>query len=319
MGMPKEVDPLRRRVHEVLEVGRPEDVWSRRADLALIVLVALNVLAVVLESVEHIWLRYSDAFAWFEMFSVLVFTIEYVLRVWTAGVTTQEDGWRPRWRYVRQPLAIAALLAFAPFYLGVLFQLDLRFLRILRLLRAFKLTRYSGAMRMLLDVVYQERKALSSSLFILCVMLIGASSGIYLVEREHQPEDFGSIPAAMWWALATLTTVGYGDVTPISTIGKLFAASVMVVGIGTVALPTSILASGFAAIHARNHRRLRAELAIALEDGMLDHEESHAYRRLAEQLGVPAEVAQEIAIRAAHRKHLEIGPDSCPHCGKALD
>jgi voltage-gated potassium channel len=306
-------------VYEVLEVGRPGDHWSRWIDLSLITLVAMNLVAVILESVESVGTSYVDEFARFELVSVVVFSVEYGLRLWTAGVATGQHGWRACWNYVRRPLAIADLLSIAPFYLAALFQIDLRFLRVLRLLRAFKLTRYSGAMRVLFDVVYQERAALGSAFFILCVMLVAASSGIYLVERTHQPEDFGSIPSAMWWALATLTTVGYGDVTPVTSLGKLFAAAVMVVGICTVALPTSIMASGFQSTHERNHRRLRAELEEALEDGVFDRDESDAYRKLAEKLGVPAEIAEEMASRAERRMHFEVGPEACPHCGKSLE
>ena len=313
-----EIGAVRRRVYEVLEVGRPGDHWSRWVDLGLITLVAMNLVAVILESVEWIGVLYADAFFRFELMSVTVFSVEYSLRLWTAGVASGQHGWRPCWNYVRQPLAIADLLSIAPFYLAALFQLDLRFLRVLRLLRALKLTRYSGAMRLLFDVVYQERKSLGSALFILCVMLIGASSGIYIVEHAQQPENFGSIPDAMWWALATLTTVGYGDVTPITPLGKFFAAGVMIVGVCTVALPTSIMASGFATVTERNHRRLRAEIDEALEDGVLDREETDAYRELAERLGVPAEVAQEIASREV-AQHFELSPDACPHCGKSLE
>ncbi len=316
--MSTRIAAVRQRVYEVLEVGRPGDRLSRWVDLCLITLVATNLLAVILESVE--WIRdvFAVEFARFELLSVAVFSLEYLLRLWTAGIATGQRGWRARWSYVRQPLAVADLLSIAPFYFAALFDMDLRFLRVLRLLRALKLTRYSGALRMLFDVVHQERKALGSALFILVVMLVAASSGIYLVEREAQPEDFASIPHAMWWALATLTTVGYGDVTPVTLLGKIFAAGVMIVGIGCVALPTSILASGFATIHDRNHRRLRDELDEALEDGILDRDETKAYRKLAEQLGVPPEVAAEIAFRAEHQQHFEVGPDHCPHCGKGL-
>ena len=124
--------------------------------------------------------------------------------------------------------------------------IDLRFLRVIRLLRIFKLTRYSGAMNLVLSVFKEEASAFFAAFFVLLMLLILASSGIYLLEHEVQPDNFGTIPDAMWWAMATLTTVGYGDVVPITPIGKLFGGFITIIGMGMVALPAGILASGFA-------------------------------------------------------------------------
>lgn len=313
-GVEMSTESMRRRVWELLDVGSASDPLSRGVDIAMIALISANVLAVIVESVEDVYLAHAVAFERFDQFSVIVFTLEYLLRLWSVVERGAGSPFRQRLRFARSPLAIVDLLAFAPYYLS--FGFDLRFLRGLRLLRFLKLTRYSSATQLLSEVVWQERNTLSSAFFILCMVLTGVSSAMYWVERDIQPEEFGSIPASMWWAIATLTTVGYGDVTPMTTVGKGLASLVMVVGIGTVALPTSILASGFAHVAARKQRRLQRTLDSALEDGVLDDEEAREFRELALRLGVQSEVAADLVRRAKVVPVPEF--DTCRHCGKDL-
>ncbi len=305
----------RRRVYQVLEVAHHGDRLSRGVDVALIALVAGNVAAVMAESVEPLHRAHRGLFDVFESVSVAVFSVEYFLRVWSAAERApgEAPAWRERLRWVLSPMALADLAAILPFFLSAVVGLDLRFLRVLRLLRIFKLTRYSGSLTLLLEVFRSQRRAYVASLFVLMMVLVVAASGIYLVEREAQPAAFGSIPTSMWWALVTLTTVGYGDVTPITTWGKVFAGGVTLVGVGVVALPTAILASGFLTIAQRNHERLSSDAADAAADGYVSREESERYRELAERLGVPPEVAAEIMATAADAASA-VG--ACPHCGK---
>jgi len=149
-------------------------------------------------------------------------------------------------------LQLIDLVVILPFYLSFLFSIDLRMLRILRLFRLLKLARYSPAMQSLVAVVSNEKRALFGALLLMVCLLLFASTGIYFVEHKAQPEAFGSVPAAMWWAVATLTTVGYGDVTPITPLGKVFGGFVMVFGLGMFALPIGIMATGFSQ---ESHRR----------------------------------------------------------------
>ncbi|MDQ2694853.1 MAG: ion transporter, partial [Pseudomonadota bacterium] len=228
---------LRRRTYEILEVARGGDAASRAADVFLIILISANVAAIILESMPAVQAAHRVFFAAFEAFSVAVFTVEYLLRLWAAAEDDRRRGpaARRRLRWAVSPLALCDLLAILPAYLALFVGMDLRFLRVLRLLRLFKLTRYSRAMELLAQVFREEAATFGTTLFILLVMMILASSGIYLVEREAQPDAFGSIPAAMWWAMATLTTVGYGDVTPVTSLGKFFGACITIVGVGMVA------------------------------------------------------------------------------------
>ena len=311
---------LRERTYEVLEVGADGDAMSRTIDLLIMGLVFGNVLAVVLESVPSIGLAYQDLFVGFEQVSVAAFTTEFLLRLWSVGGTPEmgRTPTRRRLAYLRSPMAIVDVLAIAPFYLGTFFAVDLRFLRIMRLLRIVKLTRYSAALGRLGEVYRLQRAALAASFFVMSVAIVLSASVVYVVEHPSQPEAFGSIPAAMWWAVCTLTTVGYGDVTPITPLGKTLAAAIQLVGIAMVALPTSLFASGFAHIMARNEQTLEHEAREALADGIVTEQESDAYARLAEELYIEPDVAAEI-IEAVQRQHAIEDLGTCPHCGKGLD
>lgn len=240
---------MKKQVFDLLDGSDRHNAAGRAINLFLILLILANVSAVVLESVADIGARYSEAFRDFEVISVIIFTVEYVLRLWSCT----EDGhrrytadFRGRLRYALTPMAIIDFLAIAPFYVSMLFVVDLRFLRVFRLLRLLKITRYAPAIEMLGRVLYNERRSLLSALLFMLVLLVFASSLMHVIEQSAQPEAFGNIPDAMWWAVVTLTTVGYGDVSPITPFGKLLGAVVTILGVGTFALPAGILASGFA-------------------------------------------------------------------------
>lgn len=309
---------LRRAAYDILEQTERFAQVGRWVDIALIILIAVNVVAVILETVGWLYAAYGPWFEALELFSVVVFTIEYIGRLW---VCVEDEEYRdhnlPRLQYAASPLAVIDLVAILPFYLTLFFAIDLRFLRVLRLLRIFKLTRYSSAMTMLLDVIREEANAFFAGFFILIVLLVLAASGMYLVEHDDQPDKFGSIPEAMWWAMATLTTVGYGDVTPITGWGKLFGACVTVIGIGMAALPAGILASGLADHLRRRREVLGEEFRQALEDGVIDENEEAELEALRKNLGLSRNAATDI------RNQLQAERDSphprfCPHCGETL-
>lgn len=240
---------LRRRVYEVIEIGRGDHLSSRIFDVFIVTLILLNVLAFVIETVPVYATAYGTAFRVFDAASVAVFTIEYLLRLWTAVVVPilrRQAPWRARLKLATTPALIIDLLAILPFYFSHLMGLDLRFVRVLRLLRFLKLSRYSPAMHTLVRVLSNERRSLLGASFLLATALLFASAGIYLIEGRVQPDRFGSVPDAAWWAVATLTTVGYGDVTPITPMGRIFGGLVMVAGLCVLALPVAIISAGFA-------------------------------------------------------------------------
>jgi voltage-gated potassium channel len=240
---------LKRRIHEILEPIHAKDKLSRVVNLFLIILILLNVLAVILESVQGYSLLYSGLFKIFEICSVTIFTVEYLLRVWTCD--SDEEFAAPvigRLRFIVKPMSIIDLLAILPFFLPLLFVFDFRFIRILRvirILRLLKLGRYFEVIQKLGRVFVAKREELIFTLGIVVLLLVISSTLMYYVENPVQPEVFSSIPAAMWWGVATLTTVGYGDVYPVTPVGKMLGAVIAIIGIGMVALPTGIIGSGF--------------------------------------------------------------------------
>jgi voltage-gated potassium channel len=239
---------MKRRVYEVLAVAAPGDKLSRAFDVFLVGLIALNILAMVLETVEPCYKLAPQLFTWFETVSVLLFTVEYILRVWSSTVLeSHRSPVTGRLRYMLSPLAIIDLLAILPFYLPFL-SVDLRSfraLRLFRIIRIFKLGRYSTAMQLTGRVIASRGPELMTTLSILLVLMLLSASVMYYVERDAQPDSFSSIPAAMWWAIATLSTVGYGDVYPLTAVGKLLASVIALLGIGMFALPTGILGAAF--------------------------------------------------------------------------
>ncbi len=240
--------PMKRKVYEILKVSDKKGSLSWKFDVFLIVIILLNVVALIMETVENIYRQYALVFTVFNWFSIIFFTIEYVLRVWS--ITENPHFKHPvtgRLKFMAMPLAIVDLLAFLPFYLPFL-GFDLRFVRIFRifrLLRIFRVAKYIKAIDAIRHVVRNKREELLISLMFVCFLLIISSCLMYYVEHDAQPQAFSSIPATMWWSIATLTTVGYGDVYPVTPLGKFLGSMIAVLGVGLFALPTGILASGF--------------------------------------------------------------------------
>lgn len=232
-------------VYGILEPGGAD---SRFFDPFIITLIILNVFAVILESVSWLRIEYFSYFLAFNIFSIAVFTIEYSLRVWSCTSNPQySDPVRGRLRYMITPMAIIDLLAFLPFYLPLMLP-DLRFLRSIRIFRLFrflKLARYSKSLNTFVEVIDRTKGELGLLIFVIVLLVIISSSMMYEAERETQPEIFTSIPAAMWWSIVTLTTVGYGDMYPVTLWGKLIGTISVLIGLCLIALLTSILASGF--------------------------------------------------------------------------
>jgi voltage-gated potassium channel len=242
------ISKIRTRAHRALDVAQSDHGISVVVDRALVALIVLNVVAVVFESVDSMRAQYEDYFYWFEVVSVAIFTAEYLARVWSCVESIEGRFKHPLWgriRYMLTPLAIIDLVVVLPFYLSVFVGIDLRFLRVLRLLRIFKLTRYSGAWETFTAVLSAQRRTFIMVAFLMVVMLMLSASVMYLIEQDAQPDAFANIPSAMWWALVTLTTVGYGDVTPVTDLGKIIGGFVTILGLGMYALPAAILASGF--------------------------------------------------------------------------
>ena len=240
---------IKKRTYEVLEKAAVGDILSRIFDIFIMSLIFLNIIAVILETVDSIALHFLPLFRTFEIISVVIFTVEYVLRLWSCTINKKySNSLKGRIRFALTPMAIVDLVAILPFYVPMIIPFDLRFVRVLRLIRMFRLfkvSRYSSSMKTLAAVLKAKKEELFITAFVVIILLVVFSSLMYFVENTAQPEAFSSIPAAMWWGVATLTTVGYGDVYPVTPIGKFLGALIAILGIGMFALPAGILGSGF--------------------------------------------------------------------------
>lgn len=239
---------IRRRVHMILQSTQDDDRASRIFGLLILSLIALNVLSIILESVREFREAWGAVLDVFEIFSVIVFSCEYLVRLWTCV----ED---PRYahplfgrlRAALSPLLLIDLLAVLPFYLPFV-SVDLRFLRSLRLfrvLRIAKVARYSTALQAVGRVILTRKAELAVAGFVMFILMILSSTLMYYAETEAQPEAFSSVPAAMWWSVTTMTTVGYGDICPQTSLGKVLGSFIAVLGVGMFAVPTGILGAGF--------------------------------------------------------------------------
>jgi len=239
---------IRRRTWEVVEAAAAGDPASRAFDTFILLLITLNVTAVVVGSVGAIEEEYGALLEAFELFSVVIFSVEYITRMWACTTDSRYSGtvWG-RLRYGVSAMAVVDLLAILPFYLSVL-GVDLRFIRALRLfriIRVAKIGRYVSAFGLFGRVLRAKKEELILTTGVMFVLLLVAACLMYHAENAAQPERFPDIPSAMWWAVATLTTVGYGDVYPITTVGRLLGSVVAILGIGLFALPTGIVGSAF--------------------------------------------------------------------------
>jgi voltage-gated potassium channel len=251
---PKARPTWRRRVYELSDPTFSTPV-EKVGHNGLIALILINVAAGVLESVPAIGARFETTFIVIEVVSGIVFTIEYLLRLWSCVEHMPYRGRAPlrvRLAWMRTPAATVDLLSILPFYLLLIAPVDLRVFLLFRLVRFFKLMRYSPGIASLVEAVRAEQRALAGTFLILGGLVLTMATLMHLVERHAQPDSFGTVPDAMWWAVVTLTTVGYGDVVPVTALGKVTAGVTAVMGFAMLALPVGIIANAFAEVI---HRR----------------------------------------------------------------
>ena len=252
----RKLNELRRRIYLVLEQGPVGDTLGILVDRLLVALILINLIAVALESVPDYRARYGLAFNLIEIFSLVVFTVEYGLRLWVAiehGPHRHLAAMHSRLKYAVSAAGIVDLIAVLPFWFALVLPDDLRMLLVFRIVRFFKFARYSPAMRSLLDVLYRERRALFGCLVITMGSALVAAALMHLAEGRVQPDKLATIPDALWWSIVTIGTIGYGDVVPVTALGKLIATGTIFLGLIMMALPIGIIATAFAEqIHRRD-------------------------------------------------------------------
>ncbi|MCQ2380132.1 MAG: ion transporter [Victivallaceae bacterium] len=239
---------IKGKVFEIIQPGDSDHVASKIFDCVIIALIAMSIISVFLQTFD-LPSRLSRGLYVFEVVSTYVFTLEYLLRIWTADLLHPDmPPFRARLVYIRSGMAVVDLLAILPFYLPMILPfnlLGLRAVRLVRLLRIFKFNRYSDAMTSVWLVIKKKLPAITAALVMVFILLVMSSLFIYFAEHDAQPDKFENAFSGLWWAVATLTTVGYGDIYPITICGKILGTVIALLGIGVVAIPTGILSSGF--------------------------------------------------------------------------
>jgi len=301
-------------VYALLEGVPRKSVAQRVFDVVLISLILGNVLAVILDTVQPIHERYEALLFGFELVSVSVFTLELLLRFWISNFSPDGTTISSRSGFWSNPYVLIDIVAILPFYLSFLFSLDLRLLRLLRLFRVFRISPYFQSLSLLASVLKQEYRPMLAALAVIAIMMLFAAGGIYLLERETQPETFGDLPSALWWVVVTLSTVGYGDAIPQTVLGRSLGAVIMILGVGMVALPAGMLASRFSQVMHRQQDIFRrfVEDSIAVE-GKVSEERVEQVRQ---ELFISHSEAKSIIANCIEDSQRTI--KFCPNCGSKL-
>ncbi len=310
--------PWRNTAYGLLEGHKEGGDCSSLIRNLIVALIVLNGVAVVMESNDRFYDPYQEWFKAFELFSVTIFTVEYLARVWVSADKTQFShlpDWRTRLAYVTSPMALVDLLAVLPFYLSLFISIDLRYLRFFRLLRLLKLSHYFDGLQVFSAVLRREAAAIAGALLTMLTLIIISACLMFTVENAARPGHFESITEAIWWAVVTLTTVGYGDITPITFGGKFLGMAIMLLGVGTMALPAGILAARFTEELQSRRELVNQKVMDALRDGVLDADERGAIDELQKELGLSRELVERIVD---HQRQIAARNQYCPHCGEQI-
>lgn len=298
---------LKQRIFTLLE-GDVTDAGSRFCEIFIAILVILNVLAIILESVPEIHDQAGEFFADFDVFSVVIFSIEYVLRIWSYSekyTQPHESAWKGRKEYILSFFGIVDFLSTVPFYLQLLIPgADLRVLRMFRLLRIFKLSRYNSAMEDMFEAIKAEKDSFSSAIFLLVISCLLFSSLIYIIEGTDQPEVFPSIPAAMHWFILTIIS-GWGNVDPVSFPGVILVVITQFLAIALAAMFTALVSTSYRAQVTRRELIYEMEMREVLADGIVTEEERVRLKNMQAKFGMSDEQVEAIAtqVRAEKRLH----------------
>lgn len=240
---------IKHKIYKLVEKGFHGSKVYLIFDYTIMTLILLNVIAIILETIPEINNLIGHFLSQFEILSVIVFSIEYLMRIYVSDLTHPSSSRiKSAFKFIFSVFGLIDLLAITPFYLPFLIKIDLRFLRILRLLRFFrvlKINRYNNSLNLIWNVIKEKKPELATTGFVTLLTLLIASFLMYNIEGKAQPEKFSTLLDSFWWAIATLTTVGYGDVYPITGFGKFISGLIAILGIGLIALPTGIISAGF--------------------------------------------------------------------------
>lgn len=312
---PDRISHLRKRTYQLLESETGSSVTAKIITWFLILLIMTNVTAAIISSEHDHYVQYKNAFIIFEIISLSLFCFEYLLRVWCCVEGDKYKDltkFKARGKYMLTPMALIDLIAVLPFLIAMFFSIDLRTLRLIRILRFLKLTHYFKGFNIFITVIVKESKSIAATMMVMVFFIIIAASLMHSIEGKIQPDSFGSIIQSLWWAVVTMTTVGYGDVVPITTVGKIISTFIILIGVVLVALPAAMLAARFSEELRERKEDLDIHIKGVLAGGYIDSEEYQILERLADKLEIEPEELQRSITLLKQGHHDEI----CPHCGK---
>ena len=252
------VRPRRQRTFEIIEIGAPEDHVSRTYDVVNMASIVINLLVSILYTFENIRAQYAPVLLSVEAVTVAFFAVDYCLRLWTAKYRyPKKSEFKALWTYLFSFSGIVDVLSFLPYYLPIFFPSGtaaFRLFRVMRFFRLFRINAYYDSFNVISEVIDSKRQQLISSVFIIVILMVAASLCMYSLEHEAQPTVFTNAFSGMWWAVSTLLTIGYGDIYPVTDVGKIFSIGITFLGVGMVAIPTGIISAGFVDQYSRLKR-----------------------------------------------------------------
>lgn len=313
---------LRLKIFRLLEADNPTP-QAKAVRLSIAALIVVNVTAIFLQSHDDIALQYHALLNGINGVAVAIFTIEYLVRLWVAAKNPAYAGkpaWRAQLAYARSPMGLVDFLAIAPFLVGLLFGMDLKSFQALRFLRLLKLARYFTSLEMFFSVFRSQVPNLLGATFIVFILVIVSAMLMYTVEAGACNGNFDNATRAIWWAVVTLTSVGYGDVIPCTTVGKMLGGLIMLLGVGLVALPAAILAGKFADELQVRREEVTQLATRLLQDGILNADEQKVLTDRGLEEGFTEEEIEEFTKRARvsgeeSRAESQDGTRICPRCG----
>jgi voltage-gated potassium channel len=240
---------MKQKIYKLVEKGSHGSQINLIFDYLIITLIVFNVIAIALDTLSGLTPQFLESLKLFEIVSIIIFTIEYLMRLYVSDLThPSSNRVKSLIKFIVSPYGLIDLLAILPFYIPLIITMDLRFLRIIRLIRffrVFKISRYNSTLKLIGGVLKEKKAEFGMTFFIATLLLLISAYLMYFIENPVQPDKFPNIFASLWWAVATVTSVGNGDITPITTLGKAISGIIAALGIGLIALPTGIISAGF--------------------------------------------------------------------------
>jgi len=262
---------MKKRVFELLEIGNVNDKMSRRFDIFIVAVILINIFVMFLETFDELS-EYQHIFRWVEIVTVAIFCVEYVLRIWTSDYLYPNDNKATSaWKFIKSYEGIIELLTILPFFFLSGFVV-FRMLRVVRILHLFRINQHTDSLSVIKTVLYEKRNQILSSVFIIFVLMLAASLFMYSAEHDAQPDVFKNAFSCIWYSVSTIFTIGYGDMSPVTVLGRIMGTFIAFLGVGVVAIPTGIISAGFVEQYtqAQNSRNFIDDVNLEIVDVGID-------------------------------------------------